>query len=93
MEATLERAALLNRILRVSRLTVDNATVVVDPEAQGSTERPPRDKNGLIAAISRKGAGGPCGVQKRHGHAALEGQRVFLHGRARFRAPREPHAE
>lgn len=52
MEATLERAALLNRILRVSRLTVDNAVVVVDPEAQGSTERTPRDKNGLIAAIS-----------------------------------------
>ncbi len=52
MEATLERAALLHRILRVSRLDVDGTTVIINPASTGYTERPPRDKSGLIAAIS-----------------------------------------
>lgn len=52
MDATLERTALLNRILRISRVTVDRASVLIDPASQGYAGRPPREKNGLIAAIS-----------------------------------------
>lgn len=52
MDATLERAALLHRILRVSRVTLNGATVLINPASQAYTERPPREKSGLIAAIS-----------------------------------------
>ena len=52
MDATLERAALLHRILRVSRLNVNGATVLINPASQAYTERAPREKSGLIAAIS-----------------------------------------
>ena len=52
MDATLERAALLHRILRVSRVNLNGATVLINPASQAYTERPPREKSGLIAAIS-----------------------------------------
>ena len=52
MDATLERAALLHRILRVSRLNVNGATVLINPASQAYTERPPRKKGGLVDAIS-----------------------------------------